>query len=102
YFHHTWDNYRERSRDPFPLIKDHVLLPFASNLREADAKMTGRVTSDIIDRIVKLIPDAWLVGDSAPGGGNQYRDAYVEYLLNRLEPPHAFMEEAILARSRYV
>ena len=102
YFHHTWNNYRERSRDPFPLIKDHVLLPFASSLREVDEKMTGRVTPDIIDRIVKLIPDAWLVGDASFGGSNQHRDAYIEYLLRRLELPHVFLEEAIRARSLYV
>jgi len=102
YFHHTWNNYRERSRDPFPMIKDHVLLPFASALREVDAKMTGRVTPDIIDRIVKLIPDAWLVGDASFGGSNQHRDAYSEYLLRRLELPHVFLEEAIRARSLYV
>ena len=64
--------------------------------------MTGRITPDIIDRIVKLIPDAWLVGDSAFGGSNQHRDAYMEYLLSRLEPPHGFLEEAIRARSLYV
>ena len=102
YFHHTWTNYRERSRAPFPMIKDHVLLQFASSLREVDAKMTGRVTPDIIDSIVKLIPDAWLVGDSSFGGSNQHRDAYMEYLLSRLEPPHVFLEEAIRARSLYV
>jgi|SRR5712691_11038066 len=102
YFHHTWNNYLERSRDPFPLIKDHVLLPFASSLREVDEKMTGRVTPDIIDRIVKLIPDAWLVGDASFGGSNQHRDAYIEYLLRRLELPHVFLEEAIRARSLYV
>ena len=50
------------------MIKDHVLLQFASALREVDAKMTGRVTPDIIDSIVKLIPDAWLVGDSPFSG----------------------------------
>ncbi|MGH9855382.1 MAG: hypothetical protein ACREBD_36570, partial [Blastocatellia bacterium] len=49
-------------------IKNHVLLRFAVSLREADSKMTGRITPDIIDRIVKLIPDAWLVGDSSFGG----------------------------------
>ena len=64
--------------------------------------MTGRVTPDIIDSIVKLIPDAWLVGDSPFGGSTQHRDAYLEYLLSRLEPPHAFLEEAIRARSLYV
>src|SRR5262252_6667649 len=49
YFHHTWKDYLERSRAPFPMIKDHVLLQFASALQEIDAKMTGRITPDIID-----------------------------------------------------
>ncbi len=102
YVHHSWNNYRERSRDPFPMIKDHVLLQFGSSLREVDPKMTGRLTPDLIDSIVKLIPDAWLVGDFVFGGNNQHRDAYIEYLLSRLEPPHGFLEEAIRARSRYV
>jgi HipA-like kinase len=102
YFHHTWTNYRERSRAPFPMIKDHVLLQFAHSLQEVDALMTGRVTPDIIDSVVKLIPDAWLVEDSPFGESNQHRDAYMEYLLSRLEPPHVFLEEAIRARSLYV
>src|SRR5262252_4910800 len=55
YFHHRWDNYLERSRDPFPLIKDHVLLPRASALREADSKMAARITPEKIENIVKLI-----------------------------------------------
>jgi hypothetical protein len=102
YFHHTWHNYRERSRDPFSLIKDHVLLPFASSLQEVDAKMTGRITPNITDSIVKLIPDAWMLGDSSLGGSNPYKAAYMEYLLSRLEPPHVFLEEAIRARSLYL
>jgi hypothetical protein len=102
YFHHTWHDYLERSRAPFHLIKDHVLLQFASALREVDAKMTGRVTPDIIDSIVKLIPEVWLVGDTSFGGSSQHRAAYIEYLLSRLEPPHVFLEEAIRARSLYV
>ncbi len=99
YFHHRWDNYLERSRDPFSPIKDHVLLQFAGSLQEADAKMTGRITPEIIDGIVKLIPDAWLIADSSSGGSSEYRDAYIEYLLSRLEAPHLFLEEAIHARS---
>jgi hypothetical protein len=102
YFHHRWDNHLERSRAPFPLIKDHVLLQFASSLREADSQMTGRITPDIIDRIVKLIPDAWLAGDTSFGGTLQHRDVYVEYLVRRLAASHVFLEEAINARSQYV
>jgi hypothetical protein len=102
YFHHTWNGYLERSRAPFPMIKDHVLLRFASALREVDATMTGRVTPDIIDSIVTLIPDAWLVEKAPFGGSNQHRDAYREYLLSRLESPRVFLEEAIRAQSLYV
>jgi hypothetical protein len=102
YFHHTWTNYRERSRAAFPMIKDHVLLQSASSLREVDAQMTRRVTADIIDSIVTLIPETWLLGDSPFGESKQHRGAYMEYLLSRLEPPHAFLEEAIRARSLYV
>ena len=106
YFHHTWTNYLERSRDAFAMIKDHVLLPSTSNisLRVANSKMRGRLTPDIIRGIVKLIPDAWLaaesgVNDSPFGGPAGHRDAYIEYLLSRLETPHVFLEEAIRARS---
>ena len=102
YFHHTWNDYRKRSRAPFPMIKDHVLLRFASSLREVDATMAGRVTPDLIDSIVKLIPDSWLVGDSPFSDSNQHRDAYRAYLLSRLELPRVFLEEAIRARSLYV
>jgi hypothetical protein len=106
YFHHSWVNYRERSRDAFPMIKDHVLLPFTSvvSLREIDSKMTERIAPDTIASIVKLVPDAWLtvtsqVRDSPFGGPAEHREAYVEYLLSRLDAPHVFLEEAIRARS---
>ncbi len=102
YFHHAWDNHLERSCSPFPMIKDHVLLQFASSLREADAKMSARLTHDIIASIVKLIPDAWLIGDSPFDGGDRHRNAYTEYLLSRLEQRHIFLEEAIHARSLHV
>src|SRR5215813_8224794 len=59
YFHHTWTSYRERSRAPFSMIKDHVLLRFADSLREADSKMTARITPEMIESAVNRIPDAW-------------------------------------------
>ena len=102
YFHHTWNNYLDRSRDPFPAIKDHVLLRFASDLQAVDSKMTEHLTPDTIERIVQLVPDAWLVENAPFGESTSHRDAYIEYLLKRLEPPHVFLEEAIRARSRYL
>ncbi|MGL5062234.1 MAG: HipA family kinase [Microcoleus sp.] len=102
YFHHTWKNYLDRSRDPFSAVKDHVLLPFAGNLQAADSKISSQLTADSIERIVKLIPDAWLVENSPFSGTSEHRDAYLNYLLNRLEQPRTFLEEAISARALHV
>jgi len=102
YFHHTWANYLERSRSPFSMIKEHVLLRFASALPEVNSKMVECLTPDIIEGIVKLIPDAWLVEGSPFSRSDQHRDAYIEYLLSRLELRHVFLEEAIRARSIHV
>jgi hypothetical protein len=102
YFHHDWDGYLERSTNPFARIKDHVLLPFAGALKNADARMSERVTPETIRNIVARIPDAWLAERSAFATTELNRQAYVDYLLKRLSSPHAFIEEAIRARSLLV
>jgi hypothetical protein len=102
YFQHSWDRYLERSNDAFQRIRDHILLPFAGSLREADAKMTARIAPQTITDIVAMIPDAWLTGPAPFNTGEEHRAAYSQYLLRRLEPPHAFLEEAIRARSQLV
>jgi hypothetical protein len=101
YFHHKWDGYMERVRDPFPLIKDHVLLRYAGALEEADALIGPRLTPEIVKGIVNAIPGEWLAGEPL-GGSDRVRQAYMEYLLGRLAPPRNFLEEAIRARSQRV
>jgi len=95
YFHHSPADFRDRSGDPFPQIKQHVLLPRARALREADVRMSDCVVPETIHRIVSQIPDAWLEESSTFGGRAQQRAAYIAYLLSRLEPPRSFLEEAI-------
>ncbi len=99
YFHHSRGTYLERSRDRFPLVKDHVLLPFASALHDADAKLAARLTPHVIERIVNGIPEAWLLDNAPFGTSDQHRNAYIEYFLSRLTPPRDFLEEALRARS---
>jgi HipA-like kinase len=104
YFHHMpgWWNDAARARDPFVPIKDHVLLTSASQLSDADAVLSARLTPDLIDHIVDLIPGAWLTdGTSASDGASEdemRRDAYRGYLRERLTSPRAFVEEAKRAR----
>jgi HipA-like protein len=102
YFHHAWNNPLERSHDPFPHIKDHVLLSLAASLQEIQAKMLRRITQEVIESTVELIPDSWLDGDTSLDGSHQQRNVYTEYLVRRLEPPHTFLEEAIRARSLHL
>lgn len=102
YFHHTWQNYRDRSQVPFSAIKDHVLLRFANELPAADERLTAQLTPAVINQIVQLIPEGWLVDYSPFTEAKQHRDAYIEYLVRRLETPHAFLEEALRARTLHL
>ncbi len=100
YFQYSWDDYVNRSRTPFSLIKDHALLPFASALKQVDAALRPCLTVETIEYIVNLIPDAWLAGERRFANYAEHRQAYASYLLSRLEASHIFVEEAINARAK--
>jgi hypothetical protein len=98
YFHHALSGMDQRSNDPFPLIKEHILLPVASALETEDQAMTGAITQDVINQVINLVPDEWLKEDSRFNTTAGHRQAYVKYLSRRLEAPRTFVEEAIRAR----
>ena len=93
YFHHSpgWEDDAARSRAPFPMIKDHVLVRQAGSIETIDAEMAHVLTADVLDVILASIPESWLVEGAS-------RDAYRRYLLERLAVPRAFVEEAVRAR----
>jgi len=98
YFHHAWTDMDQRSKDPFTLIKHHILLPFASAIEDADKTMTAAIDEKVIRRIVHLVPDEWMEGDSPFSTNAENRQAYVDYLTRRLDEPRNFVEEAMRAR----
>ncbi|HEY4367673.1 MAG TPA: HipA family kinase [Steroidobacteraceae bacterium] len=102
YFHHSWQNHLQRSVDIFPMIKDHVLLQFASSIEQAGEQLSARLTPGVIGEIVELIPDSWLQGDATFDSPDQFRDAYVQYLTRRLQPPQLFTQESVRARAQLV
>ena len=98
YFHHSWTNMDQRSKDPFALIKEHILLPFASAIETADAAMHTILTPELIHRVIDLIPEDWLKEEARFTSIAEHKQAYVQYLTRRLEEPRNFVEEAIRAR----
>jgi HipA-like protein len=98
YIHHTWRDPDEHARRPFERIRDHVLLPFAGSIEEADGRHAGRIDRAVVADLVDALPDAWMPADPVMGGANDQRAAYVRYLLRRLETPRFFVEEAERAR----
>jgi len=98
YFHHAWTDMDQRSKDPFTLIKHHILLPFASAIEDADKTMTAAIDEEVIRGIVHLVPDEWMEGDSPFSTNAENRQAYVDYLTRRLDEPRNFVEEAMRAR----
>src|SRR5690242_15266640 len=98
YFHHAWTDMDQRHRDPFRLIKEHILLPFAGMLEAADAPMAAAITEEVIKGVVELVPDDWMNEHAPFSTIAENRKAYVDYLTRRLEAPRNFVEEAIRAR----
>jgi hypothetical protein len=74
----------------FPLIAEHVLLPVAGPIPEADERLRPRVGDDLIAAAVDLVPNDWFEGGDPPA-------QYIDYLTRRLATA-AFTEEAERAR----
>jgi len=99
FFHHDWTDFMGRSRRRFAQIKEHVLLPFATALEEADALLSAKVTPELVRDLLNQIPDEWLAAEPRFADAGEHRAAYADYLLTRLAPPRDFVEEAANARS---
>jgi hypothetical protein len=96
YFHHNWPardgtTLEAASRRPFAAVRDHVLLPFADSISEADAALAPRLTPEVLRSIVDMIPEEWLADESGFGSVQEVRSAYIAYLSTRLQEPRAWV-----------
>jgi hypothetical protein len=90
YWHHAPSSETGFERAWFPQIRDHVLLPYAGPIADADARLAPRVTDELLRAVVGQLPDAFLDGDDPT--------TYLDYLRLRLDSPRGFAEEADAAR----
>ena len=101
YFHHSWSNWKAHAQKPFIQIKDHVLLPQASELEKADVELRKLITPEKINSIVAALPDEWLetTFDESPSA---VKEIYREYLITRLESSSTSINEALNARKQLI
>lgn len=100
YFHHSWDNWQEQALRPFAAIKDHVLLPRATELEAAHQQAIKSVTPDRIEAIAALVPDEWL--QLHGGDANTNRQVYIDFLTTRLQHAATFVKAAADARAALI
>lgn len=97
YFHHNWQSIEAAAGSRFPAIREHILLPWASTLDEADAAARGLLQREVFSEILNAVPDAWLKPEEGIATPAEKRAAYVDYLTRRLEASSNFVEEAVHA-----
>ena len=102
YAQHNWPSVDEaRTRTPFPLIRDHVLLRTGGDLRGADEELAARLSDGVLEEIVGRLPDA-LLADPAIASDfatpKAARERYLAYLRTRIRAPRDFVDAAVAAR----
>lgn len=97
YFHHSGYNWEEQALRPFVQIKDHVLLPQATNIEEADEGLKKVLVPDLIQGIVSILPDAWLKDEEGQRSSAEIRNVYYQFLTTRIVHSSNFVNEAINA-----
>lgn len=98
YFHHSWKDFEKHALNPFPYIKDHILLSQATHLNEADVFARELLTEDFFREITRQIPDEWLQWNSTSETPDEIREIYFDFLQTRLENSSIFVKTANDAR----
>ena len=104
YAQHDWASVdAARTRAPFPLIKDHMLLARADDIRAADEDLARRFTPEVVAGVLDAVPDDFFSSAALRSdfdSPDAARDRYAEYLITRVKSPRAFVDEAIAAKER--
>jgi hypothetical protein len=91
YFHHNWPAANPHSS--FPAIRQHVLLPWAKSIEDADAQLRPMLHRKLFEEVMSCVPEDWLSAS---------REDYVQYFVERLSGRPAFVEEAVSAHAKLI
>ena len=102
YFHHSWGDWKAAAMSPFSYIKNHVLLPNASDLDIVDKEFKALLDDETIDNIVEVIPVDWLNWATEEETAEDLRNVYRQFLKIRRDNSNLFIKEANDARKTLI
>ncbi len=102
YFHHDLQSMAGNAESAFRQVKEHILLPWASALQEADSLAGKLLNPAIFARILEDVPEAWLLPEAKDLSTAEKRAVYLDFFTRRLSGSSKFVEEAIRARAELV
>ena len=82
-FHHDWARAASAADKPYR-ADDHVLAAHATTRPQAAQELAPQVTRELLEEVVRLVPDVWLDDEPGFGSAAEVRDAYVDHLLRRV------------------
>jgi hypothetical protein len=98
YFHHSWQDWEALATQAFPMIRNHVFYYRAEKMDEASAFGAAVLNDALLESIVALIPDEWLLIDAPFSSTEQHRAAYLKFLSLRLAYSKHFNQKALHGR----
>jgi len=102
YFHHDWKSMAAKAESRFAQVKEHVLLPWASALQEANAFAHERLSASVFAKILESVPERWLLPETQELSEIEKRGVYEDFFMRRLKSSANFVEEAMRARAELV
>lgn len=102
YFQHSWQNFHENALKPFVQVKDHVLLPYASELDKVNEEFVKLLHPRAIHSIISLIPNEWLSKSKSQTEAEEKRTIYQQFLETRITNSEIFIKEARHAREVFI
>lgn len=102
YFHHSWQDYEVQAAKPFGLIKDHVLLPQASEVSAVNERFVKILTPAVINKVIDLIPDDFLSTSFGFENFEAHRNAYRKFFEIRLAHSNIITENINYVRKNII
>ena len=102
YFHHGWEDWAEYAVKPFVQIKDHVLLPFATELEAVNKEYVGLLSDKKISEVIAAIPGEWLTSSQPDASEEEIRNVYTQFLSRRVASSSIFVKQALDARAALI